>query len=139
MGMPDAVAPLTVADVLLRIPKTHGLGLTVLQAREALADDHVHMLLLTEDGVLHGTLVRSDLEGPLDPGRSALGLATLAQRTVDPAAPLEDVVSLMDQSGTRRLAVTDSDNRLLGLLCRKRSLRGFCTEANVRSRTSASG
>ena len=47
----------TVADVVVRLPKTLTLTTTVGEARAEFADDHVHMLLLTANGFLLGTLV----------------------------------------------------------------------------------
>ena len=40
----------------------------------------------------------------------------------------------MREQGTRRLAVVDDDGDLLGLLCLKRTLDGFCSDADVRAR-----
>lgn len=40
----------------------------------------------------------------------------------------------MVRLGQRRLAVVDADNRLLGLLCLKRDLSGFCTDSGFNAR-----
>lgn len=126
----------TVADAMIADPKTLGVGLSVAEAREALGDTHVHMLLLTRDGVLLGTLVREDLQPPVDPRRPAVTLAILAGRTTGPDRPLDEARRLMDQSMARRLAVTDSAGRLLGLLCLNQTRQRYCTEADVRARAS---
>lgn len=128
-GVPGAVA-----DAMVTRPWTHGTDLDVAAAHEAFTDAHVHMLLLTEDGVLHGTLLREDLDARLDPRAPALGVATLAGRTTAPDTSLTDAVEAMRRRGTRRLAVVDADRRLLGLLCLKKTLDGFCSDADVRSR-----
>jgi CBS-domain-containing membrane protein len=91
------------------------------------------MLLLTDDGALHGTLLRSDLDGA-EPGRPALGASTLAGRTVGPEHAIDDALALMRAQSTRRLAVVDGTGRLVGLLCLKRTLDGFCSDADVRAR-----
>jgi hypothetical protein len=52
------------------MPKVHGPALTVGEVRIALADDHVHMLLLVEEGRLLGTVVRGDVRRrPFGPNR----------------------------------------------------------------------
>jgi hypothetical protein len=46
----------TVADAMVTAPKTLGVAASIADARQALADPHVHMLLLTSDGILRGTI-----------------------------------------------------------------------------------
>jgi CBS domain-containing protein len=126
--------PRTVAAAMVTAPWTHDLDLTVAGAREAFTDAHVHMLLLTDSGVLQGTLLRDDLATATEPTLPALDLATLAARTVPPDHPVEEALARMREQGTRRLAVVDAAGLLLGLLCLKRTLDGFCSDADVRSR-----
>jgi len=132
-----AVPPLDgqdVADVVVRLPKTWGPRATVAEARAAFEHDHVHMLLLTERGRLLGTLLRADLPAPgADDGR-ALAVATLEGRTVSPRLSAEDARQLLLTTGQRRLAVVDDSGHLLGLLCLKRRLSGFCSDADVAAR-----
>ena len=123
-----------VADAMVTAPWTHAADVDVADAREAFTDSHVHMLLLTEAGVLRGTLLREDLAPGLAPEAPALGVAVLGGRTTGPGASLADAVALMRRQGSRRLAVVDTDLRLLGLLCLKKTLDGFCSDADVRSR-----
>ncbi|KRF36731.1 CBS domain-containing protein [Nocardioides sp. Soil805] len=124
----------SVRDAMVTVPWTHDVGLTVAGAHEAFTDSHVHMLLLTDGGRLRGTLVRADLGAATDPARPALELATLAGRTVHPEHGRDDVLALMRQRETRRLAVVDDDGMLVGLLCLKRTFDGFCSDADVRAR-----
>ena len=124
----------TVADAMITIPKTLEVGASVADARLALADEHVHMLLLTGNGVLHGALVREDLTADLDPRSSALALATLDGRTSSPDRPLAEAAAMMDRSGARRLAVIDREGNLLGLLCLNRTRQRYCTETDVVAR-----
>lgn len=134
MGAPLSIQQQTVADAMITVPKTLDVDVSVADARRALDDTHVHMLLLARDGVLHGTLVRDDLRPDLDPRRPAVSLAVLAGRTISPDVPLDDAVRLLDRSLSRRLAVTDPTGALLGLLCLNRSRKRFCTEADVHAR-----
>ena len=122
----------TVGDAMLRRPTIHAAGLTVGAARAAFdAGPKTHLLLLVHDGVLVSTLTRGDLQAAADPAESAAGLGSLAHRTVDPGVPLAATYDQMTRRGLRRLAVVDASNRLLGLLCLKRSLTGFCTDDGV--------
>ena len=133
--MSTTVAATLVADAMVRAPKVHGPGLTVAHCRAALADDHVHMLLLVEDGRLLGALVRDDV--PLDAADDgpALPLATVEGRTVPPAARVDAVHASMLATGLRRLAVVDDAGVLLGLLCLKKNGEGFCSDGDVAART----
>lgn len=124
----------TVLDVAVRRPKRLSVEITVDQARDCLADDHTHMLLITDGPWLVGTIERGDLDGPIDPSGLALPHAQLEGRTIAPAVPAEAARQLLVESGRRRLAVVSDDGRLLGLLCLKRHRRGFCSEEDVRSR-----
>ena len=68
----------TVREVMLRRPKTLPAHASITQARAALSNDHVHMVLLTEGRRLVGTLTRTDLPptGTLAP---AMPWSTLAR------------------------------------------------------------
>lgn len=126
-----------VYDVVVRLPKTLSPGTSVDQARAAFHDDHVHMLLITNDpGLLLGTLVRDDLAGVTCGGAPALEHAVLEDRTISPNAPAVDALELMLARAEPRRAVIDPDGHLLGLLCLKRRRDGFCSDADVLSRTS---
>lgn len=121
----------TVADAMLRHPTVHPTDLTLAEARAAFeASAKTHMLLFVEEERLVGTLTRVDLMDPLPPGaRVPTGL--LADRVIEPDAPLDATWEQMAREGRRRLAVADSSMRLLGLLCLKRRLDGFCTDEGV--------
>jgi len=137
-GLPAGAPPRLVRDVMLTVPKTHDLDLTLHQAHQAFANPHVHMLLLTSpNGVLQGTLVRSDLTH-LDvqetPDALAVGHARLGGRTITPGVHAVTATSTMLDQQTRRLVVIDNHHRVVGLLCLKRTLDGFCSDANIRAR-----
>jgi CBS domain-containing protein len=125
----------TVYDVVVRTPKTLGPRASVGQARVALGADHVPMLLITDgDGRLLGTLVRDDLPPSAEESSLALDHAVLIGRTLAPETSAEQARQLLLAHGERRRAVVDDEGRLLGLLCLKRRLTGFCSDEDVRSR-----
>ena len=123
----------TVADAMLHIPKVHPPTTTVTEARRVFEDDHVHAVLIAADGRLLSVVDRTDLaDAPGDDLARRHG--RLQGRTVPPDASLEPVWQSMIEARTRRLAVIDEDGRLLGLLCLKRSGRGFCSDSDVQAR-----
>jgi|GraSoiStandDraft_4_1057263.scaffolds.fasta_scaffold786611_2 CBS domain-containing protein len=129
-----AAAAALAVDVMVRAPKVHAPSLTVAELRVALADDHVHMLLLVDEGRLVGTAERGDVPPDADGSEPVLPFARTPGRTVAPDAPVDDVRTAMLARGARRLAVVDGAGRLLGLLCLKRHLDGFCSDADVAAR-----
>lgn len=123
---------------MLRHPKTLPAHTSITQARAALSDDHVHMVLLTEGRSLVGTLTRADLPsmGTLAP---ALSWSTLAGRIVSPDASTAVVHGLLVDRGIRRVAVVAADGSLLGLMCLNRRRTGFCSDADVEARSVRDG
>ena len=73
--------------------------------------------------------------GNLGGATAALSIAKLEGRTIAPGATLSDARKAMKRDRRRRLAVTNTEGRLLGLLCLKASGLGFCSDADVTSRT----
>ncbi|WP_340681428.1 CBS domain-containing protein [Amycolatopsis coloradensis] len=136
MPAPPGLIGKTVGDVLVRRPKTSPADILVDQARACFADDHVHMLLLTESGRLIGTLLRTDLPADLDGADLALPHSRMSGRTVTVDMPAEQARLLLLARGQRRLAVVDHDGAIVGLLCLKRRLTGFCSDADVSARAS---
>lgn len=135
-GMPAGLRE-TSADVMLSTPKTLPARASVDDVRAQMADDHVHMVLLTDGGKLRGTVVRTDLPPSGSGHEAALGWAVLRDRTVHPDAPVALVRARLNHTRTRRLAVVDVDHTLLGLVCLKRSRSGFCADADVAARRAA--
>jgi CBS domain-containing protein len=118
---------------MLACPKVCAPDVSVAQARELFGDDHVHALLVVRAGVLLAVVERADLTGA--PGDApALGLGRLTDRVVGPHADLLATRDVMVAGARRRLAVVDREGTLLGLLCLKRSGRGFCSQADVDAR-----
>ena len=131
----DEAGP-TVADAMLTIPVRHALTATVGELRDFFRDEHVHAALITSPaGHLAAVVERGDLGPDRAPDDAvAAPLGRLAGRTVPPGASLAAVRQAMNGSGRRRVAVTSADGRLLGLLCRKASQAGFCSDQDVSAR-----
>lgn len=127
-------ADLLAADIMIRQPKVLAADALVGDVRVQLRDDHVHMALLTEGGRLVGTLVAADLSPGLDDMAPALPFARLDARTVPSTHPAREVYIQLRSQGQRRLAVTTEDGTLVGLICLKRHLSGFCADHDVDAR-----
>jgi predicted transcriptional regulator len=136
----NAVAPdrisrrLTVADAMLHAPKLSEPGSTVGDLRRLFLDDHVHAALIVADGGLVCVVYRADLHPVLPDREPAARVGDLGNRVVRGDEPLDVVKLQMISNGRRRLAVVDDADRLMGLLCLKRSLSGFCSDDDVRCR-----
>jgi predicted transcriptional regulator len=115
-------------------PTVHATSTTVGQLRAFFADDHVHIALLVQGDELVGTVERGDITCEVDDATPAARIAKLDGRTIDARATEADALTTMRRGGRRRLAVTDGDARLLGLLCLKASGRGFCSDDDVGAR-----
>ncbi|WP_152991566.1 CBS domain-containing protein [Frankia sp. R43] len=116
---------------MLRYPTVHPVNLTVAAAAAAFeSSPKTHLLLLVRGAQLVTTVSRADLKGAA-PGEPACVLGTLSGRTISPRAPLTRTREAMVAAGLRRLAVVGEAGRLLGLLCLKSSLAGFCTDEGV--------
>ena len=124
---------------MVRRPKTLPSTASVGDVRAELADDHVHMVLLVEDGRLRGTLVRDDLPASAGAGEPALAWSQLTGRMVPPDADAEVVRIQLVACGARRRAVVGKDGWLLGLLCLKRHENGFCSDTDVENRRHCAG
>ena len=126
--------PATAADVAVHHPTVHPPSATVGEVRAFLSGGHVHLaLVVDEDGLLLATLVREDLTA-YDDATPATVAGTLAGRTVPADLPADLLPGQMLAVGARRLAVVDETGRLVGLVCRKRSGEGYCTDQGIRSK-----
>ena len=124
----------TAADVAVHHPTVHPADATVGDVRRFLAGGHVHLALVVDGHRrLLATLVRDDLAA-YDDTTPAVEAGTLRGRTVPAGLPVERLPEHMLAAGARRLAVVDEVGRLVGLVCRKRSGEGYCTDQGIRSK-----
>jgi CBS domain-containing protein len=115
----------TVADVMLATPKTLPVETTVAEAREALANEHVQMLLLTDGAVYRGAV--TGIPDDADPASAVLRYADPAAETIAPTESAEVAYERARLSPSRRVVVLDENGRLLGLVCLNVTLTRFCS------------
>lgn len=115
---------LTVADVMLRDPKTLSAGATVGQVRELLARPSVQMVLLADAGVFTGAVT----ELPADAGDDdpAVAFADPSPVSVSPNESASTAFEIAARLPHRRVVVTDEQQSLLGLLCLNEARTKFC-------------
>ena len=121
----EAIHGLTAADVMLTTPKTLPSDTSVGEAREALADEHVQMLLIADGTVFRGAV--TGIPEDADPLAPVVRHADPAAETIGPSEPAEAAFEQAKESRHRRVVVIDPDGTLLGLVCLNTTLTGFCT------------
>ena len=134
--MDSAVDPATdtaVAGAMHTFPKTCGPATTVADARAFFGRPKVHALLVVDGGLLVSVVERPDLDGR-DGRAPAAPAGRLGDRVVAPSDDLQATWQAMAAAGRRRVAVVDDAGGLVGLLCLKRSGRGFCSDAGIQAR-----
>ena len=124
-----------VADAMITRVKLSAPDVSVRELRAWFDDEHVHSAVIVDgSGVLLAVVDRADLA--LRPGDApAAAFGCLRPRTVGPGDDVDAARQALLDSGRRRLAVVDAHGRLLGLLCLKRTRRGFCSNRDVTARS----
>ncbi|WP_328530973.1 hypothetical protein OG984_07560 [Nocardioides sp. NBC_00368] len=132
-GGREAYAPgdAIVADAMVRLPKLLPATATARDVRDLFLDDHVHAALVVDGERLLTVIEPHEAEAGGDGPARTMG--TLRGRVVASYADLWETWAWMTAHGSRRLAVVE-DGRCVGLLCLKRSGRGFCCDAGIRAR-----
>lgn len=123
-----------VADAMVSDAKLSRADVTVREVRELFANGHVHAAVIVESGRLLAVVDRADLDRRPDNARAVV-FGGLAGRVAAASADVDEARQELLASGRRRLAVVADDGRFLGLLCLKRSRRGFCSDRDVSARS----
>jgi hypothetical protein len=124
--------------MMVKHPETFGGTDGMRAVRAALSDDHVHMVLVVDSiGRLITTIDRSDVSDRVPDAELAANVGQLEGRTTSPTTPMRAITAYLDRTGQRRLAVIGDRGVLLGLVCRKRSRSGYCTDEGVLARRAA--
>lgn len=110
---------------MLATPKTLPVETTVAEAREALVNDHVQMLLFTEGAAFRGAVTGIPEEA--DPSSPALDYVDATAETIAPTASAEVAYEASSSSPHRRIIVLDAEGALLGLVCLNPARTRFCT------------
>ncbi|HST16606.1 MAG TPA: CBS domain-containing protein [Gaiellaceae bacterium] len=114
----------TVADVMLAEPKTLPADATVADVRRVLDDHHVQLLLLADGGRFRGAI--AEIPADADDAAPAATCVQPDPATIGPGEPASVGFERAKENPHRRIVVVDDHENLLGLLCLKESLTGFC-------------
>jgi CBS domain-containing protein len=118
-----ARAERTVAEVMLREPKTLPADVTVLDARRALERQSVKMLLLVDGSRFYGAV--TEIPDGADPSEPAIAYASESPPTATEDMPVSEALARLEQKPNGRLVVLD-DQRLVGLVCLTKDGTEFC-------------
>ena len=123
----EAVAGLSVRDVMILRPKTLPATATVADVRELFGNAHVRSAVLVDGQAYAGMIDREVLPGDAPGDQRAFRYATRDLATVTPDDPIGVALERLDAAGSLRLAVLDPDGTTLrGLLCLNGTATGFC-------------
>lgn len=120
--MPSPTEP-TVSDVMVRRPKTFHADATVAEARIALDNPKVKMLLLVDGSRFRGavTAIPDDAE----PNTAAIGFAEESLPTATVDMSVSEALERLDHRQNGRLVVLDGED-LAGLVCLTTDGTEFC-------------
>ena len=118
---------MSVADLMLRAPKTLTGDASVGEVREQLANPKVQLVLLADGRVFKGAVTA--LPEDAAPAEPALAYAEQDPETIPLDASDDEAFARASASPNRRVIVLDDDRNLLGLLCLNQSRTGFCSDA----------
>ena len=113
----------TVAEVMLRDPKTLAADATVAEARQALESQSTHMLLLVDGERFRGAVTTIPMDA--DPGEPALGFVDPSAPVVTKDTPVSAALARLEHRPSGRLVVLDGQ-RLAGLVCLAKDGVTFC-------------
>jgi CBS domain-containing protein len=121
---PEDFRGLTVADVMLRDPKTLPSSATVGEVRAQLDRPSVQMVLLADADLFAGAI--TELPGEAADDQDALAYADRTPVSLGPSVPAPTAFDATAKSPHRRAVVLDEQGALLGLVCLDKTLTHFC-------------
>lgn len=122
----DEAAELTAVDVVHKRFGALPADATVAEVRDWFAaSSHRRMAFLADNGRYVGSLTRDDLDGDLDPTRSAAQLARPGP-TIGPDAPAHAGYKLAVATEAHRVPVVDRHGTLIGVIGVTDDLAAFC-------------
>jgi CBS domain-containing protein len=123
----DAAESRTVADVMVKRPKTLPASATVAQARSLFENPRVLVALLEDGGRYAGEVARDDVPAGAGSDQPVGGYAVTGE-TIGAEQPMSAAVEQMERLDQERLAVVGAEGELLGLLCLNRKHGHFCVD-----------
>jgi CBS domain-containing protein len=123
----DSARAARVGDVMVSRPKTLPADSTVADLRRLFSNSHVTTALLVDGPSFAGAIDRDELAADVPDDVPAREVSSVDVETAHPDDPVEAAVAGLDERGSTRLIVLDTDGRTLrGLICLTRDRDGFC-------------
>jgi hypothetical protein len=123
---------LTVADVMLRSPKTLPGSATVAEVRTLLLNPSVQIVLLADGDVFRGAL--TEIPDTAPDADQAIVYADWSPQSLGAAESASTAFEVAAQHPSRRVVVLDEENTLLGLVCLDESRTRFCGGVRIPQR-----
>jgi CBS domain-containing protein len=114
----------TVADVMLRTPKTLPGDATAGEVRSLLENPSVQLVLLADDGVFRAAVAEVPAGAPADAAAHEFALTEPPTITVDDS--VDAAFERASVEPLRRLVVLGDGDELLGLVCLNSTRTRFC-------------
>jgi CBS domain-containing protein len=109
---------------MVRKPKTLSLETTVADARRALEQDRVKILLIVDDRLFRATV--SGIPDSAGPNELAITYADVAPEVIAEDIPVATALERLGHRPNGRLVVLDHDQTLVGLVCLTNDGKEFC-------------
>jgi CBS domain-containing protein len=114
---------MSVGKIATRVVATANGSESILEVARRMAEYNVGCLVVVDGDpepvgiITDRDIVTRVVATELDPSETAVSLImTREVRSVDEATPIEQALALMGSAGTRRLIVTDSESKLVGIV-----------------------
>jgi CBS domain-containing protein len=122
----DEAIEMTVAEVMVPIPKTLPADAVVRDVEAEFENPSVRVVVLTDGGAFRGTIERDDLP-PGQADEPASSYANAEPLSARPGMSMREAIALLEHCREPRLVVLDDDGATLrGMVCLSRSTNSFC-------------
>jgi predicted transcriptional regulator len=123
----EQALPRTVAELMIRNPKTLRADASLADVRQAFEQSRQRLVLLVDGPAFRGAIYRDAIDPEGAAATPAAQYISEGVATVTPATSIADALELLERSHESRLVVLDEDGQTLrGLLCFSRSSASFC-------------
>jgi hypothetical protein len=126
--MQETLTELTVADVMLRRPKTLPSAATVGEVRAVLGNPSVQMVLLADGPRFRGAITAIPDDAPDE--QDALRFADQRPESLRAGEPAQTAFDVTAKNPHRRVIVLGDEDELVGLVCLNEARTNFCGGAH---------
>lgn len=126
---PQTAATQTVAEVMIKRPKTVAARATVSDARRVFENPRVQVCpMIEDDGRVVGELTRESIPAAAEATAPATQFSGGLPEMIAPGDSMAEAIRRLEALDGERLTVVDAHGRLAGLLCLNRRNGQFCVD-----------